>query len=289
MNKIIVFVRKIVANRVYNFLVNTLIIVSIIFILFEHFVDLQPVTYNMFANFDIAILILFGIDFALRFIAGRVRYLLKEYGWIDLLAVLPILNPAVKGLRIIRGLRTLRFLRLLRFLRVIRVIKVIKTTTVQDNENKQRLNLLISSTLMLLLILGGGLVVLYVEGILKDHDIAKEQAIMESAGFKVGIERVKEFLIEQPEVVKVYEMSEITGDDPFLSSLTISGDFYKANLKSLQIYFSRKKSRRMLAMLEAIIIIGIFLITMVIIFITSLQYDRLIAGEERAGKGEIIT
>lgn len=283
------FIRKLVENKFYNITVNFLIITSIILILFEQFIDLEPVTYNLLSNFDIIILILFAFDFVLRLICGKVRYFLKEYGWIDLLAVLPIINPAVKGLRIVRGLRTLRFMRMLRFLRVIRVIKVIKAATVQDNEVKQRLNLLISSTLMLLLILGGGLILLYVEGILKENDIAREKAIIENAGLKMEMNQVKEYLIEQPEVIKVYEMSEISSDDPFLTSLTISGDFYKANLKSLQIYFSRKKSRRLLATLEAIIIIGIFIITMIIIFITSLQYDRLIAGENRTSKGTILT
>lgn len=289
MKDILAFIRKLVSNKFYNITINFLIIISIILILFEHFVDLDPVTYNLLSNFDTVILILFAFDFTLRLVGGKVRYFLKEYGWIDLLAVLPIINPAVKGLRIIRGLRTLRFMRMLRFLRVIRVIKVIKTATVQDNEVKQRLNLLISSTLMLLLILGGGLILLYVEGILKENDIARERTIVETAGLKLGINQVKEYLVEQPEVVKVYEMSEISSDDPFLTSLTISGDFYKANLRSLQIYFSRKKSRRLLAILEAIIIIGIFLITMVIIFITSLQYDRLIAGGDSASKGTILT
>lgn len=280
MSEIIALIKRLVRSKVYNIVVNTLIIVSILFILFERFVDLKPVTYNLLFNFDLLILFLFGLDFILRFIGGGVKYLIREYGWIDLLAVLPIINPAVKGLRIVRGLRTIRFLRVLRFLRVIRVIKVVKSGTREDSETKQRLNLIISSTLMLLLILGGGGLLLYFEGVLRENDIAREQAILETAELKGRtIAGIKTFLSQQAEVVKVYEMSEISADDPFLSSLTIRGDFYKSNLKSLQIYFSRKESRRVLALLEAILILGIFIITMIIIFITSLQYDKLISGE----------
>lgn len=276
----------VVNNKIFNIIMNIIIVISVIFILVVKIIDVDPATYNILANLDTIILIIFAIDFILRFAAGGKHYFLKEYGWIDLLAVLPIINPVVKALRIIRVLRTLRFLRILRVLRIIRVLKVIKTSAIVENEKKQNLNLIISSALMLLLILGGGVIIIFTEQILESHDISNEKAIFRTANHIENKKEAKKFLKDQPEVVKVYEIMDIKKDDPFLTSLNISGDIHKEKYKSMYVYFTRKKSRRLLGILEAMLIAGIFFITMIIIVIMTMKSDFLIEGDGSNSPGD---
>lgn len=269
-------ISSLVHNKIFTIVMNIVIIVSIIFILVVKIIDVDPETYSLLSNLDIIILIIFSIDFSLRFIAGGKEYFLKEYGWIDLLAVLPIINPVVKGLRIIRVLRTLRFLRMLRFLRIVRVLKVVKSVDVSANKHKQDLSLIISSVLMLMLILGGGVIIIFMEYILTNHDIATEQAIFRTVDQIEDKKEAKVFLQSQEQVIKVYELMDYSKDDPFLTSKNISGDIHVEEYRKMRVYFSRKQSRRQLGFLEAMLILGIFCITMIIIIIMSIKYDQLL-------------
>jgi voltage-gated potassium channel len=103
----------------FDYVIQFLIIVSLIDFAFETLPDLSPVTYQILHGVEIFIIIIFTIEWLLRAALSRPSksYIFSVFGLIDLLAILPFYICTGIDLRSIRAIRLLRLFRLLKLVR----------------------------------------------------------------------------------------------------------------------------------------------------------------------------
>lgn len=165
-------------RKVYNFINNNpyfikliygLIILNVIAIILESYKEIRIPYYPSFRIFEIFSVIIFTIEYLLRFwtsdlennliknsIKKRLKFVYSTYGLIDLLAILPFYLPFILPFDL-RALRILRLFRLLRVFKLGRYSKSLKTISSVLRETKSDLAitlfiifilLTLSSTLM---------------------------------------------------------------------------------------------------------------------------------------------
>lgn len=109
-------------GRIFALSIQLLIIISLFSFSIETLPNLSAVQHRYLHYIEIAVVILFSIEYLLRIYVAknRLAYLFSFYGIIDLLAILPFYLAT--GL----DLRTLRLFRLLRLLQIFKLLKYSK-------------------------------------------------------------------------------------------------------------------------------------------------------------------
>ena len=111
-------------GRIFDYIIQTLIFLSIIAFTISTFPDNSAITIEVLNIFELFCVIIFSIEYLLRVYVSRkpLRYIFSFYGIIDLLAILPFY---LKGAYDFRALRAFRILRIFQALKLIRYNKAL--------------------------------------------------------------------------------------------------------------------------------------------------------------------
>jgi voltage-gated potassium channel len=103
-------------GKFVNLFITTLVLISTGIFVAETY-PLSPDLRSLLVKIDTIIMLIFAIEYTLRFIAAtdKVKYIFSFYSLIDLMAILPVVT-GVTDVSFIRILRWFRILRLLRFI-----------------------------------------------------------------------------------------------------------------------------------------------------------------------------
>ncbi len=136
---------------------NVLVIILSVYVLgallIDTFFELSDETSNLLNYIDNSICIFFLIEFAYRFFNAENKLKFMRWGWIDLLASIPMIGP----------LRAGRILRLIRLLRVIRAFKSTQHFVNHVFSNKIEGTFTSISVLSILLVIFSAIAILQVE------------------------------------------------------------------------------------------------------------------------------
>lgn len=123
-------------SKVFNGIIEVLILISIISFSIQTLPDLPVKTREYLRILEIGIVIIFTIEYILRIIVAenKWKYIFSFYGLIDLLAILPFYITVGIDLRALRMFRLFRILRALKLFRYSKAIKRFYLTfkSVQD-------------------------------------------------------------------------------------------------------------------------------------------------------------
>lgn len=136
-------------SRTFSYVIQTLILVSIISFSFETLPDLEPSTRKLLRIIEIFCVIVFTMEYALRIYVSdkKISFVFSFFGLIDLLAILPFyLSMGVD----LRSLRALRFLRLFRVLKMMRYNRAMKHFSRAILRAKEEILLFLFVTLILI-------------------------------------------------------------------------------------------------------------------------------------------
>ncbi|MCG8479377.1 MAG: ion transporter [Spirochaetales bacterium] len=131
---------------------NLLVVISVAFLFFLRLFPLTDELRAIFERIDFVVLIFLAAEFCLRLAAFGKSYFLRDFGWIDLLAIIPILTPLVALMGELRALRIARLIRLVRVIRVVRVLRSLDEGDTPHLQMKVRFFLAVSSAAMLFLL-----------------------------------------------------------------------------------------------------------------------------------------
>lgn len=111
-------------GRIFDLVIQALIIFSLLTFSFETLPDLSGSTRSLLGVLEAVIVILFTIEYALRiYVADRkTGYIFSFYGIVDFLAILPFYLALGVDMRTLRALRLLRLFRLFKLARYNRAI-----------------------------------------------------------------------------------------------------------------------------------------------------------------------
>ena len=103
----------------FDYFIQALIILSLISFALETLPDLSPQHEDWLRAFEVSTVIIFTIEYCLRFWLSRPRgsYVLSFFGIVDLVAILPFYISSGIDLRSVRAFRLLRLFRLLKLAR----------------------------------------------------------------------------------------------------------------------------------------------------------------------------
>lgn len=89
--KAIIESNETLSGKIFNWLIQILIIVSLISFSIETLPDISPIFQDILNKSEIIIVIIFSIEYLLRIWTcdNRIKYIFSFYGIIDLLAILP--------------------------------------------------------------------------------------------------------------------------------------------------------------------------------------------------------
>ena len=264
-------VKDMIQSKTYSVIINTLIILSILFIILDKFLNFGVFSYRVLLAIDIGILMIFAADFILRLVSLGKHYFVTDYGWVDFLAVLPILVPFFSAIRVFRIMRAARVIRVLRLLRVLRVLKIFKKDE-KHSSLKQDFAIPVSAVVMLIVVVAGGVVISLSENILSDLDASKENVILKELEPLPSNSEKMSYLENRVNVTKVMTLNEVSDDTGQKESVFRKGDTFVKRSGSLYIVFSRKNSRRYIDLLEG----SLYIIALLSILIISLLINRLV-------------
>lgn len=136
-------------GRIFDIVIQILIIVSLVSFSLETLPDLSNSTYKILSELEIFIVTVFTLEYILRIILTKRKllYIFSFYGLIDLLAILPFYLSNGANSQI---LRILRLLRLFRILKLTRYHKAITRIGDAISSVKEELIVFSATTLILL-------------------------------------------------------------------------------------------------------------------------------------------
>ncbi len=107
------------AGRIFDVVIQALIIISLISFSIETLPDLSEETYYFLSKIEVFIVVIFSIEYIARVIITKKKlsYVFSFYGLIDLLAILPFYLSGSVSLQTLRVLRLLRLFRILKLTR----------------------------------------------------------------------------------------------------------------------------------------------------------------------------
>ncbi|MEM9686542.1 MAG: ion transporter [Bacteroidota bacterium] len=114
------------AGRLFNLVLLTVIILSIILVMLETVKEIDVTFHRPLVIGEWIITILFTIEYIARLIAVKkpIKYVLSFYGIVDLLSTIPMyLSYFITGSYVLIAFRALRLLRIFRILKLIRFIR----------------------------------------------------------------------------------------------------------------------------------------------------------------------
>lgn len=173
-------VRKIVYAPVFDFIIVSIIIISTIVLMLEKIFSFNADVRSFLDIFDLVILSIFLVEFVIKMILDGKEYFIKKYGWIDMIATLPILVPILNFIILhfyvnfvltkaatstLSGMRIFRILRVVRVIRIVRVLKVLYHAQKYSGseETAQESSLTVPALSVLLFVILSYIVVVYQE------------------------------------------------------------------------------------------------------------------------------
>jgi len=114
------------AGRIFDFIVQLLILVSLVSFSIETLPNLSEQAKQKLRIIEVGTVAIFTIEYLLRLIVAKkkLRFVFSFYGLVDLIAILPFYISTGVDLRSIRVLRFLRAFRVLKFARYSRAIRL---------------------------------------------------------------------------------------------------------------------------------------------------------------------
>ena len=109
-------------GRKFDLAMQTLICISLVLFSIETLPNLQPTTRTLLRFAEIFVVVVFTIEYAIRFYHGGIRFSASFFGIVDLLAILPFYLSLGFDLRALRAFRLLRLVRVLKLVRYNRAI-----------------------------------------------------------------------------------------------------------------------------------------------------------------------
>jgi len=130
--------RETKAGLYFDYIIQFLILLSILAFTIETIPDLEQRTIDLLNTFELVCIIIFSIEYIIRlYIAKKkFKFIFSFYGIIDLLAILPFYLSFGFDLR---SARILRFLRLFRIIKLVRYNKAINRFTIAFKMIKEEL------------------------------------------------------------------------------------------------------------------------------------------------------
>ena len=126
--------KRFLVHRATMTVTNALVVVSVALLFVLRLARLPEDVRGVLELIDFGALILFTIDFLLRLSTFGRAYLLRDFGWVDLLSIIPLLGPLMVQMG---QLRALRIARLIRFVRIIRIVRLLRSYDGSDAEHLQ--------------------------------------------------------------------------------------------------------------------------------------------------------
>ncbi len=107
-------------GRIFDLIIQVLIVISLISFSIETLPGLSGNTYSFLAGIEVFVVVVFTVEYVLRIIVTekKLSYIFSFYGVVDLLAILPFYlsgSVSLQAIRIIRLLRLFRILKLARY------------------------------------------------------------------------------------------------------------------------------------------------------------------------------
>jgi hypothetical protein len=171
--------RKILSTRWMLTATNAFVVASVALLFVLRLAPLGASAQRVLEGVDTIVMVLFVLEFVVRLaVFGRV-YFLRDFGWVDLLAALPVLAPLVA---VTGRLRALRIARLIRLVRIIRIVRVLRAADGSDGEHlqmKARFFLAVSSTAMLFLLATAVAITAIVDNALRDAASVNASALLD--------------------------------------------------------------------------------------------------------------
>lgn len=258
----------------FEIFILSLVILSISLLIYEKIFDLNPAVYDIFEIIDLVVMIIFAFEFITKLVFRRGKYFLGDYGWIDLLSIIPIFSPALKVLRGVKLLRGMRLVKALRLLRILRILKVAKKT---ESVLKQKVFVPTSSVIMIISLVLGFFLVSWQEDTLKRFDEQEfnrvfqelkdlpEETVLQKNEHILAIKkenRIIAYRYTPEEIAKNYIEEQYT---------TINKDGY-------EITFSVMETYRMTERIELVILLITILTIIILIIILNMIIDRIVLG-----------
>ncbi len=143
-------------GRAFDFVIQALIIVSIVTFSIETIPDLSPETKTALRIAEIVIVAIFTLEYFLRlyFAEKKVSYIFSFYGIIDVVAIIPFYISSGVDLR---SLRVFRLLRLFRILKLVRYSRATRRFSRAFTIAKEEIVLFFTATMMMLFLASVGI------------------------------------------------------------------------------------------------------------------------------------
>jgi len=143
-------------GRIFDYLIQGLIMLSLIAFAVETLPNLSQQTRNFLNVFELFCVVVFTAEYILRIYVAKnpLKYIFSFYGLVDLLAILPFYLTATLDLR---ALRSFRVLRLFRAFKLVRYNKALKRFHVAARLIKEEVVLFFIITLILIYLTSAGI------------------------------------------------------------------------------------------------------------------------------------
>lgn len=143
-------------GRIFDSIIQVLILLSLIAFAVETLPDNPPVLKAFLAQFEIFCVMIFSLEYLLRIITAEkpLKYLLSFYGIIDLLAILPFYLNLVVDLR---SLRAFRIFRLFRAFKLVRYNKALQRIHIAAGIIREEVILFLIVTMITIFLAAAGI------------------------------------------------------------------------------------------------------------------------------------
>jgi hypothetical protein len=265
-------VPEFIHSKPFNHSITALIIASLLLLLVQKLINFPVKIDRILGSIDIVILLLFSVEFLLRlFFLGK-KYFIRDLGWIDLLAALPVLTPLIMRLTISLNsdlflmedalnitilLRGFKFIRFLRVVRSTRLLKFLSSINKRETEVKTRypVFLPVIVSLMLLMLAYG------FSTIIENNLTDKRFTMMTTQSRTTTKDNAENLMDIYPEILMIKSGSSYFRS---LSDKEIKGNFHPSELgrtKHADVYilYSIQDIQQLTNGIEAVILIIIML------------------------------
>lgn len=144
------------SGKIFDIVIQSLIIISLISFSIETLPELKEVTLKILNKLEFTIVIIFSIEYILRIYCAdkKLRFIISFYGIIDLLAILPFyLTTGID----LRAIRIFRLFRLFRIFKIVRYSKAIQRFQKAFIAIKEELILFLFASVFLIFIASVGI------------------------------------------------------------------------------------------------------------------------------------
>ncbi len=173
--------RSLLRGRALNLVVSLLVAASVVLLFVIRLAEMDQETLRLLEITDYVIIAVFTLEFLLKLVFLGRHYFFRDFGWIDLLACLPILSPLFLVFQQLQALRMARLIRFVRLLRLVRLFKMLSMTGEETRERiKTRFYLAITSVTMIVILAGAVTVTFVVDRFLASENLAYHRLIVES-------------------------------------------------------------------------------------------------------------